>query len=77
VIPNSPFNLRHIIKTEARVHLAADVDEIEELSMITRPTAQGEARERYLSGNFAPVKVETTAFGLEVNGRIPEKLSRC
>jgi len=28
----------------------------------------------FLSGNFAPVEVETTCFDLEVHGRIPEGL---
>ena len=43
--------------------------------MITRPTAEGQAGEHYLTGNFAPVEVETTAFDLEVIGRIPEELT--
>ena len=43
--------------------------------MITRPTAEGQAGEHYLTGNFAPEEVETTAFDLEVIGRIPEELT--
>jgi carotenoid cleavage dioxygenase len=35
-------------------------------------TAAGSA---YLSGNFAPVEVETTAFDLKVTGTIPEELN--
>ncbi|WP_284236286.1 carotenoid oxygenase family protein, partial [Gluconobacter cerinus] len=30
---------------------------------------------RYLTGNFAPVEAETTAFELKVTGHIPEALN--
>lgn len=45
------------------------------MNMMSKVPAPESTGAPYLAGNFGPMEVETTAFGLPVIGRIPEELS--